>query len=236
MHTEKIRNRLVALCYSIYPKKISALLLKSDSELHIFLKKNRLDHYFALKYDKESKLIAEYKNYKLKIANSLRILRKKLKNNRFIVIKTLSSYPHVTSDLDIVVEKADTAVKFKNIPLPIAYDISHQISWTGDEEISHNFIWSNTENSEFAGIKILVPNQKLDILIRSAHLPFEQAEIRLGELLHIFNQMKNINWSIVSEEAILNSWPKTFIRTKNFFAEIHHKLFFEKNYLFKRIK
>lgn len=64
-----------------------------------------------------------------------------------------------------------------------------------------------------------------------AHLPFEQAEIRLGELLHIFKQSKKVHWEILEKEAVLNGWGSTFRRTKALFNSLHERLFKKTDYI-----
>jgi hypothetical protein len=213
------------LCYSVYPKRITASLIDNDDGFLTFLAKNRLDHCFALKYKTNKELLYQYEEYKKKIIASLRILKRNLAKKSFLVIKTFSSYPHTTSDLDIIVKDESTAQKNNKLQLLIPYDINHKISWTNDEEMSHNFIWNNAQEYDFHGIKVLIPNPALDVLIRTAHLPFEQAELRLGELLHIYKQSKKIQWEVLDKEAVLNGWGRTFRQTKNLFDSLHKRLF-----------
>lgn len=220
-----LNKKLAHLCYSIYPKRISASLFENDEGFFHFLAKNRLDHYFAITYKTDKTLIKEYEEYKKKVIASLRILKRNLGKKPFLLIKTFSSYPHTTGDLDFIVKDELTAQKNSNLSFPFAYDISHKISWTNDEEISRDFIWSNTQEYNFYGINVLVPNSNLDVLIRTAHLPFEQAEMRLGELLHIYKQSRKVNWKLLEQEAELNQWGRTFRRTKKFFYALHDRLF-----------
>jgi len=213
MLSQKLKIKLLKVCYSIYPKKITALLVKRDTDFPTFLKKNRLEK--TNKYDR----------YKKNLIKSLKLLKKILGKEPFTVIKTISSYPHITSDLDVVVKNKILLEKLKKINFPIKTDINNRVSWTNGEEISRDFIWNNIQNYDFHGVKVLVPNTNLDVLIRMAHLPFEQAEIRLGELLHLFKQFKNINWRLLENEAKINGWPKTFKRVKKLLNQLHYSLF-----------
>ncbi len=231
MLSPDLKKNFIDLCYSIYPKYITASLINDDRSLLNFLARNRLDHYFALTYRMDKTLIKEYEQYKKKIIASLRFLKRNLGVKPFLVIKTFSSYPHTTSDLDIVVRDELTAQKNIDLQLPIAYDINHKISWTNDEEISREFIWNNVQNYDFYGIGVLIPNPNLDVLIRMAHLPFEQAEIRLGELLHIFRQSRKVHLDVLEKEAVLNRWGNTFRRTKNLFDSLHERLFKKTDYI-----
>ena len=47
------------------------------------------------------------------------------------------------------------------------------------------------------------------------HLPFEQAEMKLGELLHIYVQFDKVNWVLLEKEASDNGWKTRFKKTKH---------------------
>ena len=79
MLSPNLKKKLSSLCYSLYPKTITASFIQEDSEFSPFLIKNRLNHYFALTFDKKSAPAKEYEIYKNKISTSLKIVEKKLK-------------------------------------------------------------------------------------------------------------------------------------------------------------
>jgi len=222
MLSANLNQQFISLCYSIYPKKITAPFIYNDEQFFSYLKKNRLDDYFTLKYGQEKQ---EYNQYKKNLISSLKLLKKILGNEPFIVIKTLSSYPHITSDLDVIIKNKIPVSKIKKTNFSLKTDVNNRISWTEDEEISREFVWKNVEEYDFHGIKILVPNPDLDVLIRLAHLPFEQAEIRLGELLHIYRQAKTVNWERLQKEAERNHWLKTFERVRLLLNKLHDGMF-----------
>lgn len=225
MLSPNLKKQFSHLCYSIYPKTITASLIHEDSDLYPFLKKNRLDHYFAFTFDKKNETVKEYTEYKEKISASLKIVKERLKEKQYIVIKTFSCYPHITSDLDIIIKKSDATEKYNDLHLPIAYDISNSISWTNSPEISSNFIWRNIQKYNFDSNQVFIPNPDLDVLIRMGHLPFEQAEMKLGELLHIYAQFDKVNWVLLEKEASDNGWENTFQKTKDLLKTLHAKLF-----------
>ena len=231
MLSPNLKKQFSRLCYSIYPKTITASLMQKDRELYPFLKKNRLDHYFALTLDKKNETIKEYDLYKNKISTSLKIVKERLKGKQYLVIKTFSCYPHITSDLDIIIKESIATEKYNNLHLPIAYDISNSISWTNSPEISSNFIWSNILKYNFDNNQFFVPNSDLDVLIRMGHLPFEQAEMRLGELLHIYSQFNKVNWIVLEKEASDNGWKNTFQKTKHLLEMLHTKLFYTSDFV-----
>ena len=169
-------------------------------------------------------LSLEYKDYQKRLKDSLIIVKKVLGKEPFLVIKTFSSYPRITSDLDVVVKKKSLLKKIK-IKAPLEIDPHYKISWTNSPEISNNFVWNNIKNYNYQGINLLVPNNQLDTLIRIAHIPFETGEIRQEELLHIFRQSKNIDWKILQKEVRKCGWPKTFKRMINLLNKIHCTLY-----------
>ena len=227
--------------YSLEDRQINQDLFKNyddiDSAIN-FLKDNRLIHYFAIKFKEKYKRnvkiiysIQEYELYKRNLRMNLEIICSLIKDSPFIVIKTISSYPHTTSDLDILVKEKSLASYIKNRMAHFKYisdlpiDVSDNICWGGVVPIHNDFIWSNVKEINIDGIFIKIPNSYLDTLIRIAHIPFELSVIRLGELLHIYKISKDLDWEILEKEAELMGWLKTFKRMKYILEELHYALF-----------
>jgi len=243
----ELYQSVLNLCYKIYNpgvkfKNIFLFRQRSLNFIIKFLEENRLEHYFALenykKYERNDRLenylqnlVFEYKEYESNLKKYFIAIRDILKNRDFLVIKTISVYPHTTSDVDILVRDVDSlatlsgGLKQLNIGFNPPIDISTTISWGGVYPIEKDFIWNNRTDYSFSGVDIYIPNQELDILIRLAHVPFELAQLRLGELLHIFKQSAGIDWKILEYEAEKNRWPKTFNKIKVLLQRIHIFLF-----------
>ncbi len=222
-HEEQVKN----LCYKIYPKKIAAALQvpTKPSSFHDYLRMNRMSHMIEEFAD-------EYRIFKQNFVDELKLIEKIIGKKKFMIIKTLSSYPHITSDIDVLTTTKQLAEEAKKkLPhdkdLPIPIDVNNIISWTNTEEISHKFIWQNIQEIVFEKQSFLVPNTKLDTLIRIGHIPFELAEVRLGELMHIFNASKNIDWDILYREAKEMKWEQTFNRMQDKIEELHVALYGE---------
>lgn len=227
--SKEVKEKLLSLCQKIYPKKISekALSLGNNSQAVLdFAKRNRLAHFLAQEFNLYPALVKEYQDYKKKLVNSLKKIKKQLGGKEFIIIKTFSSFLHLTSDVDVL-------VKDKNRKYPIHLEgknflfihLENKISWGGADAISADFAWQNTQKLRFEGFNFLVPNPKLDVLIRIGHLPFEEAKIRLGELLYIYKQSSSLDWQILEKEAKKMGWPKTFAKTKELLKNLHESLF-----------
>lgn len=221
------KANLLALCEKICPKKIKEKAInfgENKNQLQEFAKANRLAHYLALEYQLDPRLVAEYLNYKRKVKNSLRKIKKLLKGKKYMIIKTFSSFPHLTNDVDVLVRngKFPHLLKSKDSWL---IQIEHEISWMGADAVSNEFAWQNTRPFTFGGEKFLVPNKELDVLIRLAHLVFEEGKIRLGELLHVFQQASKIKWQILAKEAEKMGWPKSFKNMKELLEKLHDHLF-----------
>lgn len=243
MKKNQLKN-LGEVCSSIYssPFKSSIRLPSIDIGFEKYLERNRLAHFFAKNYrgDKRDsreflRKIAEWKieliDWEDKIESNLRDIYKLVKADEVLVIKTFSSYPHVTGDLDIVVTEKinieDIRYKLSVSHSVLMTDIAHDVSWTNTPEISSQFIWKNTEKKIFRGLNIQVPNPKLDVLIRMGHMPFEMGEVRLGELLHIFERGRKVDWKAIEQEAMTCGWGKTFREMKQVIAQLHRNLFNE---------
>lgn len=225
MNTTVNEKKIKDLCVSIYPlqMKVPLPVPQEDDQYYEYLKSNRLVH-LTNTYKKE------YETYLSNCINELNKVKMILKDNPFIVIKTFSSYPHTTSDIDVVVktDKITHEAKQKLIqyePLPIMIDINSTITWTYTREISDTFIWNNTKEMQLDDLSILVPNDTLDTLIRIGHIPFELAELRLGELMHIFNTSKHIDWQVMRDEAKRMKWPQTFQRMEYLLNGVHFQLY-----------
>lgn len=216
-------------------------------ELVKFCQSNRLNYHIAAisKQDEnipdEVKYVInqwddEFTRYKNTMVKALNSVQECLQGKKWLLIKTLSTYPHFTSDIDVLVKSraiADMAkVDAQKYPneygeeiLPIDIDYQWEISWTRSQEIGDEFIWAHVEHATFQGIEYARPDETFDSLLRLGHMPFEQAEIRLGEMLHIFAQLKRSNWEDMIKEARLNGWEKTFWRIISLLARIHFALY-----------
>ncbi|MFQ5444810.1 MAG: hypothetical protein ACE5EK_09355 [Nitrospinales bacterium] len=254
---KNLQDKIAKLCLAIYPKtEFSASAISfpaSVEEVIKFSRRNRLDHYLALELLKEDvpdpnlkeklkTLEVEYHRYKKTLNAAITLLNTIFESKRWMLVKTLSSYPHITTDIDVLVETPEIAEKAKleiqksgwpktqngesgGDLLDLDIDINHRISWTSSEEISPEFTWNHTEEIAVDGLRVNVPDPVLDTLIRVAHMPFEMGEVRLGELMHIFHQAENINWKLLEEEAGRRNWPHAFKNMFQLLAFLHQGLF-----------
>ena len=250
-------DKLLELCERIYCPEgtsIGQLNAKKDiNKIFNFAQENRLSHYLALEcgnlFGKDEKrnnvcdaVILEYNDYDKRRKDAVLRVKKVLNDKPYMVIKTFSSYPHITSDFDVLVQDSETARKTinsidnlehnprdegadKESESPLEIDINHNISWGGADAISNDFAWNNTQRFTYNGTEFLVPNPPLDTLIRVGHMPFELAQIRLGELLHIYKQASLFDWDVIENESKLMGWPKTFSRISDILHSLHCALF-----------
>jgi len=238
-------SKLIETCKKIYSlqfvRPIFSIENISNEAIVQFARKNRLLHVLAIDVSKASKInknqirlngiIGEYDTYFKQVSKSLKIVKKILANKPVLVIKTFSSYPHLTGDVDLLVQDQRTVeivkdkIKKLKYIIPITTDINANISWTNSDEISHEYIWKNVYEKNIYGSTVFVPNANLDVLIRLAHMPFELAEIRLGELLHIFHEARHVNWDELRDEAQKMGWPDTFKRVTVLINSIHKYLY-----------
>lgn len=239
-----IQNEILNRLKEIYSNgKISSEAIHlpdSIDELFNFCRKNRLDYFLAIKLEnsrklsgithkKIRKLLQEYFEYENILKSAIQLLHNSLKERPWLLIKTLSSYPHTTSDIDVLVQDEPTSewlkgLLRKNWHHDMDIDVDHKISWTDSDEVGSDFIWKNTSRTSIKGIQVPIPNALLDSIIRIAHIPFELAEIRLGELLHILNQTTPDDWEVIRHEAERNNWIKTFDKIMNIIFSFHNAL------------
>jgi len=241
INNQVLKEKLLNLCQKIYCHRIleeTVRFGKNADDTIEFAKRNRLAHFLALEYsqlfEKDKKwndicrsLIAEYDEYKKKIKNSIKKIQQILNGKEFMIVKTFSSFPHLTGDIDVLVKD----LKDEKFPIHIEdqdlwpIHIENKISWMGADAVSNDFAWHNTQRFVFEGLDFLVPNPQLDTAIRLGHMPFEVAHIKLGELLHIYNQAFLFDWAILENEAKLMGWPKTFKKMSDILELLHQVLF-----------
>lgn len=239
-------NRLLALCSMIYPKKIingKIRIGKNFNDIVNFTKKNRLDYFFSQKFKNTytiditkyyilNNIQNEFKKYMNIIDNTINKIAQKSGKSPVLIIKTFSSFPHKTSDIDMIINDKSIAIKImsvinKNIKFPI--DIKDTISWTTSDEIRRKFIWENIIPYKADKYKnIFKPNVDLDILIRLGHITFEEGKIRLGELLHIFKYVKDVDWKKLHKEVKKCGWNKSFNYMLKIINNLHNKMYGEK--------
>jgi len=252
----KFITLLAKACSFIYPKKEiivpSLSLTYNVSDAKKFLVDNRLNHLCAINFKNDTVQTfgeSTYKDwinqselYKKNLYHALSLIKDKLKDENWLLIKTISSYPHFTSDIDVlvldedlikVVNDLNSSLKYQRISrgikendiVDVLLDAQNSISWTGTPDISSKFIWSNTRQNFIKDLSFKVPNENLDFLIRLGHIPFELAEFRLGELLHLFSIARKIDFDLLEYEAKLCSWPKSYKRTLNHLNQLHLDIF-----------
>ena len=231
-------------CKKIHGEDLQKKLLPHPSEqaseqacIH-FLLQNRLD--VAFSFDNQSKLndfplvrefvqhtLLNYHEFTQKMSNSLSWLAQQYPHRRYSVIKTFSSYPHTTSDIDVLIEDDNDAaypihIKETNLwPL----HIQNKISWLGAQAVSNEYAWAQQTKKKFFNTIVPVPNDNLDYIIRMGHIPFEVANIKLGELLHIYRLSATIDTTSVEKEVQRMKWDHTYGAMKHIIDDLRQYLY-----------
>lgn len=225
---ELLKQKLLRLCQKIYPLAIKKDAIDWGQEgILAFAQKNRLAHFLYQENKAPFFLYQEYKDYQKRLKNSLKKIKQVLKKRKFMIIKTFSSYPHLTSDIDVLVKDS------QGLSFPILIDqknllyihMEKEMAWRGALAVSDKFIWQNTTKANFNKSSFLTANAKLDCLIRIGHAPFESAHFKLGELLYLYRQLKRVNWQDLKNEARSMGWPKTFKQMEKILNDLHWTLF-----------
>lgn len=230
-------NHFVSISNTLYPQKLNISSLAGlEADVIGFCQNNRFAHYFALSFTNTvsntvlRKLRDEYSEYLKNRENNLEALHKALPSRDWAVIKTFSSYPHLTHDIDIVIRPCNKLELFHETLQSIlgednCVDLHTRVSWTRSQEVSDDFFWKHVVSKKFGEIYIYMPNTILDVLIRIAHIPFEQGCIRFGELLHLFRQLRKIDSTLLKNEANICGWGKTYTRMMELFNTLHEDIF-----------
>lgn len=233
----KYLEHFIFISHKIYPQKLKeGSLAELEADVIGFCEKNRFAHYFAYAYSHVSstkilrKLLDEYSEYLKNRAHNLEVLHKVLPSRDFAVIKTFSSYPHMTHDIDIVIRPSNKLEYFHETLQAILgddnrVDFHTKVSWTRSQEVSDEFFWKHVVSRKIGNIYIIIPDTLLDALIRIAHIPFEQGCIRYGELLHLFRQLKRLDSTLLESEAKRCGWVKTYQRMMELLNTLHEDMF-----------
>lgn len=254
---EWMRSALTQVCKHIYARATIDLgsvdLQFSPGKFSRFVEGNRLCFLFSHLYSEDTSpksLHASLQKWGNNRDAYVRTLKAALEalhevsggGGDWMLIKTISSYPHITSDIDVLVKDSAVASRLKlgldRIKwnrdesgdlkvglLPIEIDLQTRVSWTSSAELSQEFIWSNATTSDFDGVPFQEPNAVSDTLMRVGHIMLELAEIRLGELLHIYHQAEKLDWSILEREATLRGWTKTYQKICRMIEGMHENLY-----------
>lgn len=246
---QHLKNGLVDGCNRIYdsfPLRIENLPIPASYDLlKKYIEDNRLNYIVEECLDGPHKIkqwSEEKAAYTLTVKAALRLLSSHFDTGSWALIKTISSYPHFTSDIDILFFKKHVAEGFdlrlsksalgssqggvSGVDfLEIEIDPQYKVSWTNSDDVGLDFILKNLTQSNLDGIKYFQPNAMCDALIRIGHMPFEQATIRLGELLHIYASLRSVNVNEMRAEALKCGWLKTFDSTVELLNQIHLDLY-----------
>ena len=247
---QSLKNALVNACHRIYnsfPLNVENLIIPNTYDLlKKYIEDNRLSYVVEECLDGPYKINQwrlESASYTLTVKSALKLLSGFLGTESWALIKTISSYPHYTSDIDVlffknhVAEGLDLKLSESHLDLDqvgrpfgvnfldIEIDPQYKVSWTNSDDVSLDFILKNLVQSNLDGIKYFQPNAICDVLIRIGHMPFEQATIRLGELLHIYASLKGVNVNEMRAEALRCGWLRTFDSTFSLLNQIHCDLY-----------
>ena len=148
-------KELIEATHKIYPLKLSVDSLALPSDVNIFARSNRFEE--ALRASPSQ----TYRDYERTVVKNLRMLSRILGKRRWVVIKTFSSYPHVTHDIDVLIEPP---VNIENIAMKLDQslgkdnlcDLHEHVSWTDTHEVSDEFFW---KPHYFQSKDILMENQ-----------------------------------------------------------------------------
>lgn len=209
-------NHVLTVCKKIYPLSFRIdVIPQLANDPDQFVRKNRLEP------GKQ-----EYEKFIVLVKRNIANLEKYVPKDSFALIKTFSSYPHVTHDIDVVVKKTNLGTLKHTLDERLGaeniIDLHDHVSWTDSPEVSTDFFWNHLAIHKMG---CLVPDETLDALIRIAHIPFETGMIRFGELLHIYRQLKLADPDVLEKEAARCGWPKTFHRMTRVLSQLHEVLF-----------
>lgn len=240
--TNRLDLLLKLACKQIYNKEFVSSPLSWEISLSSqlrFIEKNRLDILVANQIksssvSEEVKLwannrLSAYRTFRRLLISELNTIASPALMAPILLIKTVSGFPHITSDIDIVVQSPhDFSLlqkKVANHTFPLEIDLHHHISWTKKPTISDSFVWSHTKRIRVEKKVVLVPDHALDVLIRIAHTPFEMGEIRLSDLLSIFAQFQAVDVGELENEARRAGWGGVFTRTVRLINSLHVYLY-----------
>lgn len=249
-------QHLCELTASIYPHfqlNLEAIKLPTTpTSGKKFLVQNRLNYLSAIKFPKATCTIlgeaileewtSQTRIYNQNLASALKLISNEVPLNDWVLLKTLSCYPHFTSDIDILLRdatKIDLVMKQNDhltncmisrgineaAKIKVLIDAQSRVSWTNTADVTNAFVFNNLVKTSFKGINYMAPNPSADFLVRLGHMPFEQAEIRLGELLHMYQLFTAFPLANIANEASQCNWTKTFVRTMKTLNNLHIDLF-----------
>jgi len=171
--------------------------------------------------------VSQEKLYRNNLNQAISLISKRISYKKWILIKTVSSHPHFTSDIDVMVKDFSSRDLVNDLNPKLQYNsiqngISKRdkikvfidgqvgISWTNTPDISNEFIWKNTKAITLGSRKVTIPNENLDFLMRLGHIPFELAEFRLGEFIHLLDLSSKVDFELIKQEAKNCGWPSTY--------------------------
>lgn len=171
----------------------------------------------------------------------LRILNKTLDN--YLLIKTYRAYPRIPNDIDVLSPDLHFSIKkLKNEGLKLMeytdqdavlllgktkVHLHKVISWAKpgtlffDPEITS----TGSRTVKMGQVEAQIPSFNAELLIYLAHICYEPLHATLSDLLYIYKIAFNVNWDIVSEQAIKHNWGRTLRNIIVVLDNLYHSIY-----------
>ena len=175
--------------------------------------------------------------------NTLRLLKSYMSQD-YLVIKTYKVYPYLPSDVDILVDDFNQAVKdLMYAGMNVAYyfekfgeavfrksgytqvHLHKNISWHNSKFMDSQFAWREPKEVVLTGVKIRIPSNEVELLTHIAHINFELLYITLSDLVYLSKLMHQVDWSIMLHQVRRYGWSNTFKRTIIIMKHLYNLIF-----------
>jgi len=248
---------LLCACGDIYkapdiePKKHNirkVIEIAHDNRLLYYLIKSNPQIYENMDDDLKrvvNELLNLHKQYFCRLNKSISGINKILGQNTYLVIKTISNYPHITKDIDIVVRDVSGSLDsfleegyrhtFQEPPYKqtvmknglISMTLHQRVAWGKVVPMNVDFLWENPRKIKFNGLDVQLPSVEADLLTLMAHVPFELLYFRLGDLLYMFKLSKQADWKKIIYQAKTNNWFGTLKNVVSIMNGLHRSMYNE---------
>jgi len=168
----------------------------------------------------------------------------------FLVVKTQSEVPHVTSDVDVLISVEDfysatkafsesgatmtrhidvglnTGEACVSHPPLLNIELHARLNWLGLKHFDDSFVWSDMRKAAMAEVEFPVPNIEAEFLLNTAHILYKHPLLTMLDFLSMTSYADSVrDWDAILYQTKKYGWSRAFAKFMTMLGSIYMDLY-----------